>query len=219
MKVWIVNLKRNILPIMFLVFTLLLIVFSNSNIAAVKNGLSLWVNNIIPSLFPFFVAVELLNHTNIPQIIGNCFQRVMRPLFNVPGIGTYALFMGIISGYPVGAKIVTDFRSKNLCTKEEGERLLTFTNNSGPLFIIGSVGIAMFKDTSIGILLLITHILACVSVALLFRFWKYNSRNYSNQDVSIDNTFHLENLGMVLSESILNAVHSIIIIRWLCCII
>lgn len=219
MKVWIVNLKRNILPIMFLVFTLLLIVFSNSNIAAVKNGLSLWVNNIIPSLFPFFVAVELLNHTNIPQIIGNCFQRVMRPLFNVPGIGTYALFMGIISGYPVGAKIVTDFRSKNLCTKEEGERLLTFTNNSGPLFIIGSVGIAMFKDTSIGILLLITHILACVSVALLFRFWKYNSRNYSNQDVSINNTFHLENLGMVLSESILSAVHSIIIIRWLCCII
>lgn len=133
MKIWIVNLKRNILPITFLVFTLLLIVFSNSNIVAVKNGLSLWVNNIIPSLFPFFIAVELLNYTNIPQIIGNCFQGVMRPLFNVPGVGAYALLMGVISGYPVGAKIVTDLRNHHLCTKAEGERLLTFTNNSRSL--------------------------------------------------------------------------------------
>lgn len=33
----------------------------------------------------------------------------MKPLFNIPGEGAYAFIMGIISGYPVGAKIVTDF--------------------------------------------------------------------------------------------------------------
>lgn len=63
----------------------------------------------------------------------------MKPLFNVPGEGAFPLIMGIISGYPVGAKIVTNFRKENICTKEEAERLLTFTNNSGPLFIIGTV--------------------------------------------------------------------------------
>lgn len=47
--------------------------------------------------------------------------------------------MGIISGYPVGAKIVTEFRKNGECTKAEAERLLAFTNNSGPLFIIGTV--------------------------------------------------------------------------------
>ena len=63
----------------------------------------------------------------------------MRPIFNVPGEGAFPLIMGIISGYPVGAKIVTNFRKNNICTKEEAERLITFTNNSGPLFIIGTV--------------------------------------------------------------------------------
>lgn len=219
MRVFFINLKRNIIPIIFLLFTILLILFSSSNITAVKNGLSLWINNVVPSLFPFFIAVELLNHTDIPKIIGNCFNKIMRPLFNVPGIGAYALFMGIISGYPVGAKIVTNFRNNNLCTKEEGERLLTFTNNSGPLFIIGSVGIAMFKDTSIGLLLLITHLLACLSVAFVFHFWKFNKRNSINQNTNINSSVHLENLGLVLSESILNAIHSIVMIRWFYCII
>ena len=78
------------------------------------------------------------------------FNKIMRPIFNVPGIGAYALFMGIISGYPIGAKIVTNFRNENLCTKEEAERLITFTNNSGPLFILGTVGVTLFYDSSIG---------------------------------------------------------------------
>jgi nucleoside recognition membrane protein YjiH len=47
--------------------------------------------------------------------------------------------MGIISGYPTGAKIVSNFKSNNVCTKEEAERLIAFTNNSGPLFILGTV--------------------------------------------------------------------------------
>ena len=63
----------------------------------------------------------------------------MRPLFNVPGEGAFAFLMGLISGYPVGAKIVTDLKDNNLCTTEEAERMLCFTNNSGPLFIIGTV--------------------------------------------------------------------------------
>lgn len=133
MKIFLINLKRNILPLMFFAFTLLLIVFSSSNMIAVKNGLSLWMNHILPSLFPFFIAVELLNHTNIPKVIGNCFKNIMMPLFHVPGIGAYAFFMGVVSGYPVGAKIVTNFRNQYLCSKEEGERLLTFTNNSRSL--------------------------------------------------------------------------------------
>ena len=63
----------------------------------------------------------------------------MRPIFNVPGEGAFAFIMGIISGYPVGAKIVSDFKSRNICTDVECERLLAFTNNAGPLFIVGTV--------------------------------------------------------------------------------
>ena len=56
MKVLFINFKKNIIPIMFLLFTICLIIFSKSNIQAVKNSLNIWVNNVIPSLFPFFIA-------------------------------------------------------------------------------------------------------------------------------------------------------------------
>ena len=211
MKIWYIKLKRNIIPITFLLFTICLIVFSKSNITAVKNSLSIWVNNVIPSLLPFFIATELLNHTNIPKLIGNIFNNIMRPLFNVPGIGAYALFMGVISGYPVGAKIVTDFRNNNQCTKEEAERLITFTNNSGPLFILGTVGIALFYDVSIGLLLLFTHILACISVGIIFRFWKIKNNGKRNSD-TLETNVTFNSLGEVLSKSILSAINSVVLI-------
>lgn len=211
MKLVFIKLKQNIIPLIFSMFTICLIIFSKSNIQAVKNALSIWVNNVIPSLFPFFIATELLNNTNIPRIIGNMFNKIMRPLFNVPGIGAYALFMGIISGYPVGAKIVTNFRNENLCTKEEAERLITFTNNSGPLFILGTVGITLFYDSAIGLLLLFTHILACISVGIIFRFWKINIKEKRTTDtLSTNVTFN--SLGEILSKSILSAINSVVLI-------
>lgn len=207
------KIKKYIIPTIFVLFTVSLILFSKSNIIAVKSGLDLWINNIVPSLFPFFIAVELINNTFLPMLIENIFQKIMKPLFNVPGVGAYALFMGIISGYPVGAKIVTDLRNKNLCTNEEGERLLTFTNNSGPLFILGTVGISLFRDTSIGLLLLSTHLLSCFTVAFIFRFWKSHSRN-EKVDI-LDNNSNLisvNDLGNVLSTSIVNAIKSVVLI-------
>lgn len=211
MRILFINFKKNIIPIIFFVFTIFLIVFSKSNIQAVKNSLNIWVNNVIPSLLPFFIATELLNNTNIPKIIGNLFNKFMRPIFNVPGIGAYALFMGIISGYPVGAKIVTNFRNNKLCTKEEAERLITFTNNSGPLFILGTVGITLFYDSSIGLLLLFTHILACISVGIIFRFWKTDKSKKRNENI-LDATVTFNSLGEVLSKSILSAINSVVLI-------
>ena len=168
----VLKLKRNFISLLFLLFTLSILIFSNSNLAAVKSGISLWATSVVPSLFPFFVATELLMHTNIVYHIGNILNRFMKPLFNIRGEGAFAFIMGIISGYPIGAKIATNFRKDNICTKEECERLLSFTNNSGPLFIVGSVGILLYRNTMIGILLFITHLLASLSVGIIFRFWK-----------------------------------------------
>ena len=62
---YVLKLRKNFLPITFLFFTLGLLIFSNSNLPAVKSGLNLWATSVVPSLFPFFVATELLMHTNI----------------------------------------------------------------------------------------------------------------------------------------------------------
>lgn len=212
----VIKLKDYILPSMFLLFTICLVLFSSSNLVAAKNGLSLWANSVVPSLFPFFVATELLSKTDIPRILGKFLNKLMRPLFNVGGEGSFALIMGIISGYPVGAKIAVNLRKNNILPKEECERLLSFTNNSGPLFIIGTVGVTMFGNSTIGLLLLITHILGCLTVGFLFRFWncshiiKHNKN--SSYIVQPKSKLSFSSLGEVLVDSITSATSTILMI-------
>ena len=216
--------KRNFLALIFLAFTACLLIFSGSNLPAIKSGLQLWATSVVPSLFPFFVATELLMHTNIINIFGRLLNNYMKPLFNISGEGAFAFIMGIISGYPVGAKIASKFRENNICTKAECERLLSFTNNSGPLFIIGTVGILMYQNTGIGILLFITHLLGCLSVGFLFRFWKRNKTDSIANDKKIVNkktnysyvsnkkTASFSNLGEIMAESITNSISTILLI-------
>jgi len=214
-KIFILSLKRNIIPTFFCIFIIGLVVFSKSNLSAAKLGLLLWANNIVPSLLPFFIATELLGYTNVVSKVSKLLNPIMRPIFNVPGCGAYSLIMGIISGYPIGAKIVTKFREDNLCTIAEAERLLAFTNNSGPLFIIGTVGITMFGNTTIGLLLFITHLLSCISVGIVFRFWKYKDKKTNlqpNTYISKKDIVSFSNLGDALSKSILSAINTVVII-------
>ena len=155
-------------------------------------------------------------HTNIVNYLGLLLNKYMRPLFNVPGEGAFAFVMGIISGYPIGAKIASNFRKSNICSKEECERLISFTNNSGPLFVIGTVGILMYKNVHIGILLFLTHLLASISVGIVFRFWKKNSYSKNIKNKNIKNvetkTVTLSNLGEVLAESITDSISTILLI-------
>ncbi len=210
------SVKENLLSIIFILFTICLVIFSNSNLSAAKNGLSLWVNSVVPSLFPFFIATELLSYTNIISVLGSYLNFLMRPLFNVPGEGSFPFIMGIISGYPTGAKIVSKFKNDGICTSVEAERLLAFTNNSGPLFIIGTVGISLFGNIEIGILLLVTHILACITVGIIFRFWKYNDvkNNLSSQIFTTQksSSADISSLGKILGASITSATRTVVLI-------
>ncbi len=217
MKFWFISLRRNILPFIFVLLIICMLIFSKTNLIAAKDGLTLWANHVVPSLFPFFVMTELLSHTNLIYYVGRFFDKLMRPLFRVPGECAFAFILGFISGYPTGGRIVASMREQGICTKDEGERMLAFTNNSGPLFIISFVGISLFGDTKTGILLLCTHILASITVGIvLSRLFakKYEklpnlSTNYVNSSTS---TVSLKNLGSVLGNSIQNATSTILLI-------
>ena len=213
-KFKIVKLKNFILPFILVFFTICLVVFSNSNLKAAKNGLVLWANSVVPSLFPFFVATELLSYTNFTYYLGKLLNKFMKPLFNIRGEGSFAFIMGILSGYPMGAKIAANFRQNNICSKVECERLLSFTNNSGPLFIIGSVGISLLGNSTIGFLLLFTHLLASISVGFLFRFWKRNdTEKFISDSSNVKNkNIKLSSLGEVIGNSIKNSINTILMI-------
>lgn len=173
----IVILKWPFITFISLLFILCLILYSDVSVKAALKGINLWLTIVFPSLFPFFVASEILNSTGFVKFSGTFLEPAMRPLFNVPGCGAFALAMGVSSGYPVGAKITTELHTKGLLSKTEAERLLAFTNNSGPLFIIGAVATGMYKMPEIGIFLWVCHILAGLTTGMLFRFYKDDKKN------------------------------------------
>ncbi|MDR3309840.1 MAG: sporulation protein [Oscillospiraceae bacterium] len=148
-----------------------LVVYPKESVDAAKNGISLCLNAIVPSLFPFFVLSTLIVRTDVTRHLSRALGRVMRPLFNVGGSCSAAFVLGFVGGYPVGAKTVISLYENGSCTKTEAERLLSFCNNSGPAFIFGVVGAGVFGSGKVGLLLYLAHTAASVLVGVLFRFY------------------------------------------------
>ena len=213
MNFLVISLRKNIFTIIFIVFLISLFMFSENNIEAAQNGLILWSTKVLPSLFPFFIATELLCRTTFAHILGKILNKPIKAIFNLPGESTLAILLGIISGYPVGAKVVCNLKKNKAISKIEAERLIAFTNNSGPLFIIGTVGIAMLNNKKIGIILLISHILSAILVGYCFRFWKRDKLDINFKEICFSSNLvpiKLSNIGEIIGESIKNAIFSLL---------
>ena len=96
-------------------------------------------------LLPFFVFSHVLIGLGVVHFLGVLLEPIMRPLFNVPGTGSFVLAMGLASGFPLGAVLTNKLRQDRLCSKVEAERLLSFTNTADPLFMFGAVAVGMLS--------------------------------------------------------------------------
>lgn len=159
--------RKKYVSLIILIFTILLVLFANNNLTAARSGISLWASNVVPSLFPFFVAANLLGYSSVPYYLSKYAKPIMKPLFNMPGIAAFSFIMGLISGFPVGAKITCDLYENKIISKREAETMLCFTNNSSPLFIIGTVGVSFYSSTEIGICLLLCHVLSAIAIGII----------------------------------------------------
>lgn len=137
-----------------------IVIYPKESVEASYNGLMTWFTIVLPSLLPFFVGAEMLIGLGVVRFIGCLLEPVMRPLFNVPGEGSFAFAMSITSGYPVGVKITSKLRQEGTITKAEAQRMAAFCSTSGPLFILGAVGVGMFHSPQVGIALAICHYIA-----------------------------------------------------------
>lgn len=182
------DLSNILVALSFFFILILMIVFSNESYNAAKNGLNIWFNTVLPSLLPFFIGTELLIGLGVVNFIGVLLEPIMYPLFKVPGTGSFAYAMSITSGYPIGTKITSELRNKNMCSKEEGQRLLAFCSTSGPLFMIGAVAVGMFHNPLLGWVIVISHYLGSIITGLSFRNY-HSSKKPSVQKTKVENPF------------------------------
>lgn len=215
------NIKRTILLMVLIGIIVSIIINPEIAIDSAKDGLYLWFNILLPSLLPFLVLSELFISSGFVQLFGKLLGPIMKPIFNVSGSGAFPLLMSIISGYPVGAKLTSDLRKSKLITKDEGNRLITFTSTSGPLFILGSVLIGMLNLPQFSLLMILPHYLGIITVGILFRFYKtssnaskskYKNSIYTMNHIGINNSDNKESLGKIISTSVKKSIDSILLV-------
>lgn len=152
--------------------TIAMVIYPENAFDAAVRGLDVWWNIVFPALLPFFIAAEILMGIGVVHFMGVLLEPLMRPLFRVPGIGSFVMSVGLASGFPIGSILTAKLRRQKLCTKEEGERLMSFTNTADPLFMFGAVAVGMLAYPQIGYTIAAAHYLSSVSVGLLMRFHK-----------------------------------------------
>ena len=137
--------------------------------AAAAEALSLCAGSVIPALFPFLVVSSLLLSLGLGELLSPMLAGLMEPLFRVDGVGSSALLLGLVGGYPIGAKTAADLYRGGRLSRPEAERLLAFCNNSNPVFLISVLGVGVFGSVRAGVWLWLIHLLSALLTGLLFR--------------------------------------------------
>ncbi|HWI65390.1 MAG TPA: nucleoside recognition domain-containing protein [Symbiobacteriaceae bacterium] len=132
--------------------TLSLVWYPEMALEAAREGMTLFLKVVFPSLLPFFILSEIMLGLGVVHFIGVLFEPHMRPLFNVPGEGAFVLSMGLAAGYPMDAVITSRFRKQDLCTQIEGERMLAFSNTADPVLALLRVMTPAANPRSAGVM-------------------------------------------------------------------
>ena len=108
-------LKRNLIGIFTFIAMLLVILNAGTIAASVQAGIDLCLRCIIPSLFPFFILSGFINICYLGQSIA--FLRPLRRLCKIPCGLESILLIGLLSGYPIGAQLITEGYLQGSITK------------------------------------------------------------------------------------------------------
>ncbi len=147
---------------------IIIIMFPSESLNSAREGINLWLFVVVPSLLPFFILNDMMVALDVPKNISYVFSPLSKLLFNSSGYGAYAFIMSIFSGYPSGARITSSLIKSGQISSEEGQRILSFSSTSGPLFIIGAVGTGMLKSPPAGYVLFVSHICGAILNGIMY---------------------------------------------------
>lgn len=174
--------------------------------SSIAYALNIWVNNLIPTLFPFFIISDILINFNFTVYIPKIFKNMCKHLFNITDNMITILILSIISGFPSNARNTRTFYNNGLITLEEANHILIFSHFSNPLFILTTIAIFFFNNKDIGIILLISHYLSNFLLGIFFR------KFFEHKDNDIENNIENKDFGNVFIGSIKKSIDSILLI-------
>ena len=160
-----------------------MVLFPEIYIKETLNGISAWAFNVLPSVLPFIFFTKVLSSLGGVEKASQVFSKPMYSLFKAPAVSSYVFLMSIISGYPVGAKMTADLCTSGKISRSDAFKMTSFCSTSGPMFIIGAVGIGMLHGAVYGYIIFAAHVLGSFLNGLLYRNIKVKELTPTFSDV------------------------------------
>ena len=197
----------NLLVIIITLFFLVEL-FINKNLVfnTINFSLDIWVNNLIPSLFPMFILSDILITYNFVKYIPKWFINIFSYLFNIKKECTLVFFLSMLSGFPINAKNIKKLYDMNIINGKEASHMLMFTHFSNPLFILGTLAIFFLNNKKLGIIILLSHYLSNFIIGIIFRKLNTISSSISNEQ---EKNLHF---GPVFVNAIKSSVDTLLLI-------
>ena len=198
--------SSEILYVVILLFCMaMLVVFPNRYVGIASDGIKIWALTVLPSLLPFFFLTALITRTRVLTKLSDKAGGVTKFLYGQSGIAAYVQLMSFLSGYPIGAKLVSDLYSSGSIDEESATSLSVISSTSGPLFIVGGIGVGMFKSGKIGYIILVSHYLSSIITGVIFRSKRtLGNRRFRTVD-SCDNVLYESAYSSVVSVAVIGA--------------
>ena len=158
-----------------------------------RQGLSICARSVVPSLFPFMVLSELLVASGAGEWF---FSPLCRPLGKLLGLsraGCCAVVLGLLCGFPVGARCAILAYEKGAMQKNECERVIACSSIPSSAFLISTVGTTLWNDTRFGTLLYVTSVLMALFCGfLLYVLQKRKEKGSAQAILSPPTKMHFE---------------------------
>lgn len=131
---------KKILGVFFFVFlTFCMLTNSSLSLAYAALGLRLWYEKMVPVLFPFMVLSGTLIRMGLVESLIRPIRPFFGKLFRISDPAVYTILMGFLCGFPMGARTTAELRNRQELSVSEGQYLLAFCNNFGPVYFLGFV--------------------------------------------------------------------------------
>ena len=204
----------NILMVVFLAGVCFKIIEDRESIfSSVKFSLSIWHDNIFPSLFPFFILSSLMINYGFVEILGFFIGPIINKMFKVSSKSAFIFVMSLFSGNPSNARYIKELYQNNEINKEEATKVLCFTCFANPLFILGTVSIFFLNNKKVGIIILLCHYIGNIIIGLMIRNI-YPCKNYKN--ISLAEVLHNKRkrkpLGILLTSCVKDSINTLLLI-------
>ncbi len=156
----------------------LLLVRSEVAAEGVRRGISLCLETVIPSLFIFMIFCDLFAGLGSGNILMRPFG-MLASVYRLPKATAPALLLGVIGGYPIGARMAAVMKREGKLDSQQAGRLLTVAYGASPAFMAGA-GWYVFGSGKLGLSLWGCQLAAGVLTGvILSRFYPRESNECS----------------------------------------